>query len=89
MERQMAKVQLENDGLHELAGHWREQYGELADEHEKEVTRLQEMHRKNVKDVRTFKNNLPDMPAEEVGRTLHALLNTVEQRSMAALGAKV
>jgi hypothetical protein len=81
--RRLEQTQEENEGLHELAGFWRESAGELKEEAEKEIERLQEMHRKNCKQVRTLLNTGLKF-SDEVRSVLHA----VEQRSMAALGAK-
>ena len=56
---------------------------ELHRQAELEVHRLREFHRRNVKDVRVLLNT-GLMFSDPVRQVLHA----IEQRSMAALGAK-
>lgn len=87
-DKAMSEVTTEdNDDLHELAAWWRESAGELRNEAEKEIERLQEMHRKNVYTIRMFRAaQFGDYERQQ--EALATLLNSLEQRSMAALGAK-
>lgn len=68
----------------EADGYWRESAGLLKEEAEREIARLQEYHRRTVVDARSLLNG--DWILEE---RIERVLRAIEQRGMAALGAKV
>lgn len=58
-------------------------YFGLEIEQEREIERLQELHRRNALDIRRFLHKLEDYEPDEAG--LEKLLNKIENRSKAAI----
>lgn len=99
----MARIEHENDRLHERMGYWRERAGELEErleqfmmaapegvlvnEAEKEVGRLQELHRKNVYDIRKFYADSTPLELTSV-ESWQKLADKIRNRSTAAFGGK-